>query len=289
MNRTLLVVPVLALAALTVACDDWDMDFGGDRYETPFHYGFDVRPGASLELETFNGSVEIRGWDQEKVDISGVKYANSATLRDEIRLDANGSPGSVVVRAVHPVEHHGNMGARFVVRVPHDMALDRIASSNGSIRIEDVKGPVRAHTSNGSMNLVRLAGNVDAATSNGSIELTELTGNAVLHTSNAHIQADHISGPVQASTSNGSISIAFDAPPKNDIRASTNNSSIEVSMPESSAARVRASTSNSSITTDFELTTQGVVSKNRMEGTIHGGGPLLDLSTSNGSIRITKP
>jgi len=292
MIRNALLFCVLAGSLGMVACDDMDFDFGGGgpRVEAPFHFSYDVKPGGRLELETFNGEVEIRSWDQDKVDVSGSKYANSAALRDQIKIDTHATPDGVEVRAIKPSEHHGgNMGARFVVRVPHNFVLDRITSSNGQIKVEDLDGAVRAHTSNGGIHLSRIKGNVDATTSNGAIELNDLTGRAVLTTSNGHIQADHLSGPVEATSSNGSINIAFETAPKSDIHAETSNSSIEISMPESSAVRVRASTSNSSITSDFGVDQSGTVSKNHLEGTIHGGGPMLDLETSNGSIRLAKP
>jgi len=291
MNRQVLFfIPVLALAGVSFGCDDMDVDFGGgSRVEAPFHYSYDFKPGGRLDLETFNGSVEVRSWDQNKVDISGVKYANSPALRDSIRIETNATPGNVTVRVVRPSEHRGNMGAKFVVRVPRDITLDRITSSNGGLRVEQVNGPVSAHTSNGAINLTQIQGKVDAETSNGAIEISELTGNAVLNTNNGHIHADHMVGPVEATSSNGDITIAFDKPPASDIHATTSNSSIEISMPASSPARIRANTSNGSITTDFDVAKQGDASKNHLEGAVNGGGPLLDLDTSNGSIKITKP
>ena len=59
-------------------------------------------------------------------------------------------------------------------------------------------------------------------------------------------------------------------------------------MPYQVNAHVMARTSNSSISSDFEIRMQGEFSKNRMEGVIGNGGPLIDLSTSNGSIRLLK-
>lgn len=275
---------------MTVACDDMDLDFGGgQRYETPFHYAYDVQPGGRLNLETFNGSVEVRSWDQNKVDISGTKYANSTALRDAIKIEASATPGLVSVRAVRPPEHHGSMGVKFVVRVPRDITLDRVTSSNGGVKVESVNGAVHAHTSNGGVQLTQVHGDMDVTTSNGGIELNDATGNMVLRTSNGHIQAEHVSGPVSADSSNGSITIAFNVPPKNDVHASTSNSSIEVSMPDASAVRVRANTSNGSISSDWDLSAQGEKTKNHLEGSIHGGGALLDLETSNGSIKLVKP
>jgi hypothetical protein len=51
---------------------------------------------------------------------------------------------------------------------------------------------------------------------------------------------------------------------------------------------VVARTTNSSISSDFEVKMQGEFSKNRLEGVIGNGGSLIDLSTSNGSIRLLK-
>ncbi len=281
--------PVLALAAVNAGCDDFDMDVGGARVEAPFHYNYEVNPGVRVELETFNGSVEVRSWDENKVDISGTKYANSPALRDGIRIDAHATPGSVTVRAIQPSQHHGNMGAKFVVRVPRSATLDRIVSSNGGIRVENVNGSVRAQTSNGAVNLSQIQGPVDVETSNGGIDLTGVVGSAKLETSNGHIHADHLTGVVEATSSNGDINLVFANAPKSDIHASTSNSAIEISMPSSSPARIRADTSNGRITSDFEVTNPINASKTHLEGAVNGGGPLLELSTSNGSIKIVKP
>ena len=53
-------------------------------------------------------------------------------------------------------------------------------------------------------------------------------------------------------------------------------------------AHVVARTTNSSISSDFEVKMQGEFSKNRLEGIIGNGGPLIDLSTSNGGIQLLK-
>lgn len=280
-------IPLVAVAGLTVGCED--MDFGGERFEAPFHSTFDLKPGGRLEVETFNGSVELSSWDQNKVDISGTKYASSQTVRDAIKIETNATPDLVTVRTVRPIERHGNMGARFIIRVPRELAGSRITTSNGSIRFTEIQGDAKLHTSNGGVEVSRGKGNLDISSSNGGIDVEEFAGSAVIRTSNGHVHAEHIVGPVEATTSNGAITLAFDASPKSNVRATSSNSSITVRMPSTSAARLRAATSNSSITSDFEVATQGEISKNHLEGTINGGGALLDLSSSNGAIKIEKP
>jgi DUF4097 and DUF4098 domain-containing protein YvlB len=244
------------------------------------------------------------------VDITGVKYASTVAMRDAIKIDIMASDDSIRVRTVRPSERRGNMGAKFVIRVPRKTELERIQSSNGGIRVIDVQGPARLQSSNGSIHADHLGGNLDARTSNGSIEVEQLKGGATLRTSNGRIRAEGVHGAIEATTSNGginvhltktdsgrpvklessngSIDLTIDEMNQNDVYASTSNSSITVRLPASIGARLRAQASNSSISTDFEVMTQGTLSKHHLEGTIGSGGPLLELETSNGAIRLTK-
>ena len=49
----------LAFAFLLAGCDIEDFD----TYQSDFHYTYDLQPGARLEIENANGSVEIEGED----------------------------------------------------------------------------------------------------------------------------------------------------------------------------------------------------------------------------------
>lgn len=74
-----------------------------------------------------------------------------------------------------------------------------------------------------------------------------------------------------------------------DVRVSTTNGGITVRLPEQINARVVAATTNSSIKSDFEVIAKGELSKKRIEGLIGSGdGPTIDLSTTNGGIRLMR-
>ena len=94
--------------------------------------------------------------------------------------------------------------------------------------------------------------------------------------------------PVRLETSNSGVELRVPANFANDIRVSTSNSGITLHMPYQVNAHVMARTTNSSISSDFEVRMQGEFNKNRLEGVIGNGGSLIDLSTSNGSIRLLK-
>ncbi len=267
-------------------------DFANEeRYQSDFRYSYPMNSDAAFTLENYNGSVEISGWDQNTVEITGTKYASSQTARDEIRIDVTRSDNSVSVRTTRPSEHSGNMGARYVIRVPRRVRLERVTSTNGSIRVNQVTGMANLKTSNGSIRAGRIEGNLEAQTTNGPIEAEDITGGVHLHSSNGHVRAESVKGAVEATTTNGGIEIGVNEQLRSDIRAGTTNGSITVHLPAGTAARIAAATSHDRITSDFQVTMQGHLDDHHMTGEINGGGagsPTIDLTTSNGHIRILK-
>src|SRR5260370_34382554 len=109
------------------------------------------------------------GWEQNSVEVNGTKYASSQSVLDSLKIDVSSTPGSVRIRAGRPLDTHWHMGVRFSIRVPHKVQLDRITSSDGQARIEDVDGSIPAQTSSAAIRLSRMQGAVQARTSSGSI------------------------------------------------------------------------------------------------------------------------
>jgi len=289
--RTLSILTVFAGAIMLAGCDFEIGDFNNERYQKDFRYSYPMKPGATFSLENMNGSVDIAGWDREEVEITGVQYARTESLRDAIRIDITRSDRMASVRTVAPYDNHGGAGARYVVRVPRKVTLDRVISSNGKVHISDIDGPVRMKTTNGSMQISNVLGSVDAQSSNGSIEAAQVGGAAHLHTTNSHINAEAVKGTVEATSTNGSISLTMSEGVGGEVRASSTNSSITVKLPATAAAHLRASTSNSNITSAFDVGSGGREERRHLDGAINNAGsgsPLVDLTTTNGSIRIEK-
>jgi DUF4097 and DUF4098 domain-containing protein YvlB len=305
-----LAFPVLLTVALTFTGCDFDDFDGVAREKEDFHYTKALKSGGRIELENFNGGIEITGWDKESVEIHGTKHAPTKELLDAIQIDIDSTADTLRIKTVRPLERRGNLGVKYVLSVPRKVILERIVSSNGGVRVSQLEGNMKLRTSNGGVRVESVKGDLDVTTSNGGIDLNEFTGGAVLHSSNGAIRADGVRGffeagtsngsidarilessgsrPIRVSSSNGRVTLTLEGLKNNDVIASTSNSSLTVKLPGAVGAQLKASTSNSSINTEFEVKTQGSISKNRLEGTIGAGGPLLDLHTSNGSIRVLK-
>ncbi len=310
MQRRLLFLPLAALSLALTGCDIEELG-DSNRFKEDFSYSFPLKEGGRIDVDNFNGSIEITAWDRDSVDVTGQKYASTQDLLEAIKIDIVPSPDSIRIRTVRPVERRGNMGARYILRVPRRVVLDRIVSSNGGIRVNGVEGDARLRSSNGRISISDLKGALEANTSNGGIEIQQLDGSANLRTSNGAIRVDNVRGafealtsnagiearlteidpnrPIRVETSNGSINVTLEQMKGHELRASSSNGSITIRLPESTAAKVRAHTSNSSITSDFDVLVKGgLKTKTRLEGTIGDGAGLLDVGTSNGSIRLLK-
>jgi DUF4097 and DUF4098 domain-containing protein YvlB len=311
MRTYVLALPVLAILPLQMGCE-LEGFLDSERYKEDFQYSYNLKPGGKLSVENFNGSIEILSWEKDSVQITGTKYAATESDLKDLKIETAADADSVRIRTVRPSElRRGNMGAKYFIRLPRQVELERVASSNGSVRVEEVQGNARLETSNGSVRMRKLAGRLEVKTSNGSVEGEDLECEAVLKTSNGAIRIARMSGTVEATTSNGSINVriekpkphqpmrfdtsngsielAFESLGDNDIRANTSNSSITLRLPAAVKARLRARTSHGSVHSDFDVMTKGgVMEKHELDGEIGGGGPLLNLTSSNGAIRVLR-
>lgn len=311
MNRKTVWMVIVAGSLALAGCDWVDPSEWGDsqRYKQPFTTSAKLASGGRLIVEGFNGSIEIVGWDREEVSVDATKYASREDVMKAIQVEVASDPGMVRIRARRPLERNCNCGVSFKLRAPRKVAVEDAVTSNGSVGLESVEGSARLTTSNGAIRIWDVAGSLTARTSNGSVELDKYRGEAQLKTSNGRIKAAGVRGSVNAETSNGSVDIdVLETGPgqpimarssngsitlslgkwaNNEVHAVTSNSSINLRLPPETQAELKAVTSNGHITTDYEITTREM-SKTRLAGRLGGGGALIDLATSNGSIRLMR-
>ncbi|MGA7615157.1 MAG: DUF4097 family beta strand repeat-containing protein [Thermoanaerobaculia bacterium] len=252
----------IALAVVTTAAT-----LSAETLTENFDQSYPVKPGAHLVLSNENGSIHLSSWERPSVRIRAEKVikAHGDAARDamkELKIEVTPKDGGLVVETRRP---HGSGGGfldwlsgsnvdyevRYEVTVPSSFDV-QVETVNGRVEAKDLSGELKFETTNGSIEVANLAGSVSAQTTNGSI----------------HAELRQISG----------------AKP---MRFHTTNGRIHVALPEGYRGEVDAGTTNGAISTDFPITSTNF-SRTRLEGTINGGGPLLELKTTNGGITIAK-
>jgi hypothetical protein len=84
------IIALLPALLVSAGCDL--EEFGeATRYQAEFKESHPLPPGGRLYLENFNGSIEIKGWDEPTAEIAGTKYASR-----ESALDATRAHGAAV-------------------------------------------------------------------------------------------------------------------------------------------------------------------------------------------------
>ena len=186
-----------------------------------------------------------------------------------------------------------------------------VESAGGEVRVREVLGALHVATGGGSIWVQRAAAIVDARTAGGIIEVQEAGGSVTARTAGGGIEVGQargvecdahsgairlrsVSGALKANTASGSIFAEFAASGLLDSILSTGSGDVTVFIPSNVAVTVRAQNESGSraarIVSDFpEIRAQAAaLSMAVAEGAINGGGPVLRLSTANGTIFLRR-
>ncbi len=259
------------------------------------------RAGGSFTLRTDVGSIEVRTWNQNRIQVDldqnlGSRFHSTCRI-----ANGNATVEGRLDRA-NRMNWGRNQHVRYVVRVPERFNLDvntaggsievgdlegRVAvrTSGGSLSIGSIEGAVQANTSGGSISLVRADGNARLETSGGSVSVGYVSGDLYVHTSGGSVSLDGgAGGKIDASTSGGTVEAVLARQPRGDVRLETSGGSVRVGVAEGLRFNVDAATSAGRVRSSFH--TGRPTESLRAE--IGGGGPMLRLRTSAGNIEINR-
>jgi DUF4097 and DUF4098 domain-containing protein YvlB len=264
-----LIVLCLAILFLAVSCI-----VAGEEYREDFSKTLPLKAGQRFSLENVNGSVALTTWTEDKVEITAVKSSRrSEEELDKVEIRVEESAGGVSVKAIWPkFPRRARVSVAFEVRAPEGVVLDGVGTVNGGVEVSGRFERADVGTTNGTVTVEGGSGELEASTTNGDIRIRRFEGRVEAETTNGSIRLEDLTlkGGLSAGTTNGSITLAI-----------TNAEGLD--------ADLRAHTTNGSITVDFPVTLKNMTkSRRRIEARIGQGGPLIELGTTNGSIRITK-
>ena len=163
-----------------------------------------------------------------------------------------------------------------------------VKTSGGSISAEDLGGPADLHTSGGSITARDIDGAVESQTSGGSIKIENARGDVEARTSGGSIRLKEIHGLANAQTSGGSVTAELMQAPKGPMTLKTSGGTVTLELAEDASIDIDAKASGGRVRSELDVQVQGEISKTHLEGTINGGGPLVTLRSSGGSVKILK-
>ena len=231
-----------------------------------FDWSGAVDRGDAVTIRGVNGEIEARRASGGRVRVTATKQArreDPSSVDIQVVEDEMG----VLICAVYPSrdDDRPNRCARgdryHMNNKRNDVQVDFVVEVPDGVELE-------ATTVNGDVAIRGLGSRVDATTVNGSIEIeTEGAARATTVNGGITVRLGRLEGPLEFTTVNGSVTLT---------------------LPGSTAADVEMSTVNGSIETDFPITVRGRWGPRSARGEIGGGGPTLEVTTVNGSIRLQR-
>lgn len=291
------------------------------RADSRIEKTFTVAPGARFAVKTDNGSITVTGVQGNGVHVVITSRRGDLDSRYETKFEASANSVSIRMKQVSHHWFHFDWGddIHFEVEVPAQTPVDletsggaitlsgtdgpaKLDTSGGSLHIHDYRGELHAETSGGGIDMAGITGNSRVSTSGGGIRARDIHGALSCDTSGGPIHVDNVSGDLSADTSGGPIRISgaggkVDADtsgggvtvsflPGNARGGSLSSSGggIEVSIDPKVGLNIDAR--GDSVETDLPLQVVGRIGRTHLRGTLNGGGALLTIDTSGGSVHL---
>ena len=205
------------------------------------------------------------------------------TVPAQTKLNAHTGSGEISVNGVQlPLTARTGSGS---VTAENIGAEARLNSGSGGITVHGVKGSMHAETGSGSIRGDGVAGEIVATTGSGSVDLEQTApGDARVETGSGSVKLRGLKGGLRASTGSGGIHV--EGEPTHDWHLGAGSGTISVKVPAQASFNLDARTSSGSLTVNHQVTMQGAISKNHIQGKVGNGGVIIDVHTGSGNVEI---
>jgi DUF4097 and DUF4098 domain-containing protein YvlB len=246
-------------------------------------------------------SVEVRGRDNESIEVSGVNGgAEVAADNASVRLDNIG--GNVRLSDVRKSEliRAANVKGSVEIQGGHgrDIELDSIGgevtidgSYSGDLEIKNLAKPLRITGPNAELRVERTPGEIHMDL--GKFEATNLVGPIRLTSSRPRdVEIEKFTQSLDLALDHGDITLRPLEAPLSKINAHTHNGQVELTLPQKAAFDLRAATSHGEVSNDFGDALRTITDRREhgggsIVGTV-GQGPTLVVETDRGSVTVRR-
>ncbi len=204
-----------------------------------------------------NGGITVRGWTgKETLVRSRIEaWADTDSAASLLAGQVHSDSAAGMIRPSGPeTKNNGGWSVSYEVFVPHSTDLT-LSAHNGGITISDIKGRLDMSTTNGGVKVTRVAGEIKGKSTNGGVHV-ELNGDSWTGSS---------------------------------ITLRTTNGGVHLALPANASAHVQTETINGGVRSDFPVPSPpGERRPRKLDFNIGAGGPLIQLSTTNGGVHLER-
>ena len=229
-----------------------------------------------------NGNSVRIGHIQDE-SLRNVSISYDITVPKDTSVQSHTGSGNQHVREVNgPVRANTGSGNVIISDVGSEV---RANAGSGNLEIRNINGRTYAETGSGNTVATGIAGGFDARAGSGDITFEQTASGSVhAETGSGNIHLRNVSGGVEAGAGSGDVDVQGKI--ASDWRIHTGSGEVQVKLPSDAKFNIDARSSSGNVEVRHPVTMQGVLKKNHIEGTVNGGGTLLQVSTGSGTIRV---
>jgi hypothetical protein len=252
-----------------------------------------VRPGGRLLVDVHDADVRVTtgggGTAAVQLYASARDEAWGRDVVERMRFAIDTENGDLIIEADDPhIEerdwrrHHG-VGVEVRVTIPTRFDAD-VRSGDGDISLGDLEGRVHLHSSDGDLHVGTLRGpEIKLRTSDGDVYAVGLEAPTILlHTSDGDVEARGVTGALEAATGDGDIMLRLLGARETRVRSGDGDVTVYLAGPLGFELDLRAE--DVSLDPGFRL--DGSRSAGSLRGPLNGGGPVLAVRASDGTVRL---
>jgi len=272
----------LATAGCTVRVDS--RDFTAVEVK---HFNVDAST-PDLNLTTFGGAIDIRGWDRPEVRIEVEKRGSDKALLDQIEVVAEQKGGVITLEARRPQSTKYAFGmletvsrsAKLTASVPAGSNLT-LSTGDGNITIERVKGRIELRTSEGAINGLDIGGDISARTDDGNVRMESIDGRCDIVTGDGSVTVSGRLDLLRARSGDGTLTLKIQPSSRvaDTWSLQTDEGNIVMYLPENLDAEVDAETGSGSARAENAVMSKADLDheKRALRGTLGAGGKTVRL------------
>lgn len=257
---------------------------------------FDIEGSAHVSLATFDGSIEVHGWDRASVEVNIEKRAASRELVESIEIDSAQQGDQIRIQAKPPragtwetnVFRGSGMSVKLVAYVPVNSRVS-VETEDGAVSVERLNGVIELRTLDGPVSGVDLSGRVSVSTGDGSVRLDSVTGAVDVKTLDGSIAFSGRPEALRLLSSDGSVVVRIGegVPMTTDWEINTFDGGVELRLPSTFDAEVDARTEDGRVSSDaMVVASTGARSRRELLGRIGAGGHSIKIRTGDGRISL---
>jgi DUF4097 and DUF4098 domain-containing protein YvlB len=279
--------------------------FAGTALAVDVDRTVDAAKDGHVEVSNISGAIEIEGWNQNKVEVTGT------IGRDVKELIVERDGDEVLIKVKLPKGSSSASDADLHIKVPMDSSIN-VGTVSADIDVSGVNGEQSLHTVSGNVTTESKGEDVSAESVSGDVEVSgdnsdseieanTVSGDVTLRRVSGEVVGESVSGSVEVregsvdradlSTVNGEVNFEGELRDGGRLNIETVNGSVDVEFTGSVSARIDIETFNGGIRNCFgpkaERTSKYTPGL-ELEFTEGDGDGRVEISTMNGRVTLCK-